>query len=95
MSHFLYILYSLKIDKYYVGESADPEFRKILHNQHHFKKNYTKAADDWIIALSFECTNRQDAVYLERFIKRMKSKVFIRKIIAGPNILKEILKKME
>ncbi|MEN9337288.1 MAG: hypothetical protein RLZZ500_2275, partial [Bacteroidota bacterium] len=34
-----------------------------------------------------------DALFLERFIKKMKSKVFIEKVIQNPEILTDILAK--
>jgi putative endonuclease len=91
--HFLYIIYSPKTDKFYVGETTNVEQRLALHNQHSFKKAFTTSAKNWVIKLSFECKSREEALDLERFIKRMKSKVFIQKIIKDPNILKDILNK--
>ncbi len=91
--HFLYILYSQNIDRYYIGESINPENRLQQHNTHHFKSNYTKAANDWKIVLTYTCQNKQDALYLEKFIKRMKSKKFIEKIIKNTLILNDILSK--
>jgi putative endonuclease len=43
--------------------------------------------------LTFECNDRNSTLYLERFIKKMKSKVFIEKIIQNPEILSDILSK--
>ncbi|KKM96658.1 hypothetical protein LCGC14_1175900 [marine sediment metagenome] len=60
------------MDRYYIGESPEPGLRLELHNAHHFKRAFTKAADDWEIALSKECSSKEDTLYLERFIKRMK-----------------------
>lgn len=91
--HFLYILYSYSADKFYIGESPDVVMRHDLHNKHHFKKSYTKIVEDWKIKLAFECEQRSDALYLERFVKRMKSKTFILKIIENPHILDDILLK--
>jgi putative endonuclease len=34
---------------------------------------------------------QEDAPYLERFVKRMKSKTFINKIIQKPSILNDLL----
>ena len=93
MKHFLYIIYSKSKDAYYVRESHNVEERLIKHNNHLYKGGYTKLASDWEIALSFECNNKYNAVYLEKFIKRMKSKKFITKIIQNPDILKDILNK--
>ncbi|MFS4417554.1 GIY-YIG nuclease family protein [Maribacter sp. 2307ULW6-5] len=91
--HFLYILYSHKIDKHYVGESPDMVNRLKQHNSHHFKGAFTKTASDWEIVLSFECGNRENALYLEKFVKRMKSRAFIEKIIKENEILADILRK--
>lgn len=91
--HYLYIIYSDTLDKYYVGETPDVEFRLAQHNNHYFKTNFTKSADDWILSLKCRCQNRQEALFLEKFIKRMKSKVFIEKIIDDPEILVELLKR--
>lgn len=57
-----------------------------------FKHAYTKAASDWKLKLVFECENELKAKKLERFIKRMKSRNFIIKIIEQPSILKDVLK---
>ena len=56
-------------------------------------KTFTKITDDWELILVFKCTDRSEALYLESFIKRMKSKVFIEKIISNPKILEDILSK--
>ena len=93
MNHCLYIIYSEAIDKYYVGETYDLEKRIEMHNTHSYKRAFTKAADDWYLKLAFNCKNREDALFLERFIKRMKSKKFIQKVILNPDILKDILTK--
>ena len=95
MSHFLYIIYSKSIDKYYVGESATVENRLELHNKHHFKTNFSKAASDWELKLSHSCHYKRDALFLERFIKRMKSRKFILKVIENPSILDDILLKRQ
>ena len=89
--HYLYIIYSQTADKYYVGETDDPEKRLQEHIFHRYKKGFTKAAADWKLVLKFKTVNREQAIYLEQFIKRMKSRKFIEKIIAQPAILDEIL----
>tara|TARA_R100001369_G_C3287289_1_gene163226 strand:+ start:116 stop:253 length:138 start_codon:yes stop_codon:yes gene_type:complete len=43
--------------------------------------------------LQTETLSKEDAIFLEKFIKRMKSKKFIRKIVDNPGILKDILEK--
>ena len=91
MIHFLYVLHSKSKDKYYIGETTDVNFRLNIHNSHGFKNSFTKIADDWTIVLQFECKDRNEAIYLENFTKRMKSKKFIQKIIDDKNILSDII----
>ena len=91
--HYLYIIYSSSLDKFYTGETTDVQERLLKHNEHAYQKAFTKAADDWTIKLQKKCENKSDAVYLEQFIKRMKSKKFILKIIQNPEILDDILSK--
>ena len=93
--HYLYILYSKILDRYYVGETPNTEIRLMQHSNHYFPKSYTKSAEDWEMVFSRECADRKDASYLERFIKRMKSKKFIQRIIQEPQILDDILSKKQ
>jgi len=93
MPHFLYILHSKLTNAYYTGETHNVEERILKHNNHSYQNSFTKITDDWELILVFECTDRSESLYLESFIKRMKSKVFIEKIIANPEILKDILSK--
>ncbi|MEM0543710.1 GIY-YIG nuclease family protein [Flavobacterium sp. j3] len=91
--HCLYILYSKTVDKYYVGESHNVEERILKHNEHAYKGSFSKIANDWELCLKLALDTSSDAIYLEKFIKRMKSKVFIEKIISNPDILLDILLK--
>jgi putative endonuclease len=95
MPRFLYILHSKTNTKYYVGETHDVKERIRKHNQHEYANAFSKIANDWALALAFECNNRNEALFLERFIKKMKSKIFIEKIIRNPEILSDILSKKQ
>jgi len=85
--HYLYVIYSERLHRYYVGETPNVEIRLAQHNNHYFKTNYTKSADDWKVLIKYECRSRQVALSLERFIKKMKSRAFIEKIVTNPKIL--------
>ncbi|PQJ75989.1 GIY-YIG nuclease family protein [Polaribacter gangjinensis] len=93
-NHFLYILYSKSADKFYIGESKDVNKRLEIHNLHSMKGAFTKIANDWEVKVIFECNNKNEALFIEKFIKKMKSRSFILKIIETPKILSEILSKM-
>ena len=81
------------LNRFYIGESENLKIRLDQHNSHYFKTNFTKGASDWKLVLAFKCKNKYDALYLEQFTKRMKSRTFIKKIIDRPSILKDILNK--
>ncbi len=91
--HFFYILFSKKANKYYLGETHNLDNRLDKHIKHIYSNSFTKIANDWQIILQFECDKREDAIYIEKFVKRMKSRKFIEKVIENPDILKSILLK--
>ncbi|MBK7964877.1 MAG: GIY-YIG nuclease family protein [Bacteroidetes bacterium] len=72
--HFLYILYSPTINKYYVGETKDLDQRLIEHRTRFFKGSYTSQTNDWELKLSLLFENINQARWAEAFIKRMNSK---------------------
>ena len=91
--HYLYIIYSKTADKFYVGETYDIQARISKHNEHYYSDSFTKITDDWELVFSFSCKDENEAVYLEKIIKRMKSKFFIQKVISDSKILDDILSK--
>ena len=76
-----------------MGETDDMELRLLKHNNHSYEGSFTKIAEDWQVVLLFECRSRNQSLLLEKFIKSMKSKIFIQKIIENPEILGDIISK--
>ena len=81
----VYILYSEKFNKYYVGVSENPEIRLTYHNLG--KKGWTKSGIPWKLVFKKEYPNRKTALAKERFIKRQKSRNFMEKLISGDYVL--------
>ena len=80
----VYILYSRTSDKYYVGQTRDVEKRIQQHNDPE-NTSFTSKSSPWVLVRSFKTgTDRGVALKVEKFIKRQKSRVFIKKIIADP-----------
>ncbi len=79
MPHYFYILYSEKANKYYIGETHNVDERIKKHNEHFYKNSYTKISDDWKLTLTFECFYNEEAIFFEKFFKRIKSIRFIGK----------------
>jgi putative endonuclease len=90
MHYYVYILYSQKLNRYYIGTTDDPSRRLLEHNTQKHKDAYTCKGIPWELMLSYACKTSKSAYDLERFIKRMKSRVFIEKVINTPSILVDI-----
>jgi len=79
--HFVYILYSPGFDKYYIGESENVDLRLKQHQTRFFRQASTAYTKDWKIVKKITVANRSHARTIEHYIKSMKSKIFIRKLI--------------
>ncbi|MDP2174619.1 MAG: GIY-YIG nuclease family protein [Bacteroidota bacterium] len=74
--HFVYVLYSLKVARYYIGETSDIEQRLIQHNQGFFKDSFTKIADVWILKRLITCPDIIVARKIEKHIKSKKENLY-------------------
>ncbi|MCB0482219.1 MAG: GIY-YIG nuclease family protein [Flavobacteriales bacterium] len=72
---FTYILYSKKLEKYYVGQSSDL-FQRIENHNSGLSK-FTKNGIPWTLIWSTELPSRQEALILEKKIKNMGAKRFL------------------
>jgi putative endonuclease len=79
--HFIYIIYSEKLDRFYIGETIDFLNRIDEHNNGFFKKSSTSIANDWKLSKLFTVNNRTEGRKVEGYIKAMKSKIFLKKLI--------------
>ena len=81
--HYLYVLYSAKSDKYYVGYTQRPRERLYEHNNAEIN-TYTSKHRPWVMHGLFEVGfDKTEAIRIERFIKRQKSRKLIEKIVLG------------
>ena len=79
--YILYILYSEKLDRYYVGYTNDFQRRISEHNR--VKGKYTDGGIPWILVYSESYDIKKSAMEREKFIKSRKSKQFIIDLISG------------
>ena len=91
---FTYILFSKQLDRFYIGSTNDRvENRLIKHNEKFFgTKAFTAKSEDWKIVWSVETESITHAEKIEKKIKKMKSKVFIRNLIMYPELTNKIFK---
>ena len=83
--HYVYIIYSDALDRYYIGESEDPETRLTFHNGGF--QRYTKRVRDWRLVFKACYKERTEAQGIERRIKSSKSRKTIQRWISGKDNL--------
>jgi putative endonuclease len=83
---YVYILYSVGHDKFYIGQTQDVHRR--LHEHNNMDKNtFTAKYRPWSLKAAFPVgDDRGMALKIERFIKKQKSKEFIKRLIFKQNI---------
>ena len=75
-----YIIYSAKLDRYYVGHAEDPALR--LARDHNGRRNYsTKAGAPWVHCWLKWFDTRAEAMAMERAIKARKSRAYLDALI--------------
>jgi putative endonuclease len=75
--HFVYVLYSISANKYYIGECEDLNTRIKQHQSGYYTDSYTAGIQDWELHFSVDCENRTQARKIESHIKRMKSRKYL------------------
>jgi putative endonuclease len=94
MSNFcVYILYSESLDKYYVGQTEDLGVRILFHNHPIESRKFTAKGIPWSLKISLACESKDHALRLESFIKKMKSRKFIERLIIDPQLRNDIIKR--
>ena len=79
--YFVYILYSKKIDQFYIGSTADIDQRVYKHNKKH--RGFTAQANDWQLVYSQTYQIKTEALKRELKIKKWKSRKMIEKLISS------------
>ena len=72
---FVYILFSDKSSRYYVGQTIDIDKRLKKHNQGNVQS--TRFGIPWRLVLQIEVSNRTEAIVLERKVKKRGAKRYI------------------
>ncbi len=82
--YFTYILQSKTSGKYYIGQTNDLEDRLYRHNAGHNKS--TKGRGPWVVVYSQLFESRDEAVALERKLKRFKNPSYMLQWISTQDI---------
>jgi putative endonuclease len=81
MPFFVYILYSLTKDKFYIGFTSNLEERINRHNQK--SKGFTGHINDWEMMYSESFATKSEALAREKQIKSCKSRSKIQQLISN------------
>jgi len=76
---YVYILYSVSRDRYYVGYTSNVDERVIEHNAG--ATNYTRSGKPWILVYKEQYELKSEAMKREREIKMKKSRKYIEYLI--------------
>ena len=71
----IYILFSLKLNKFYTGYSSD--FSRRLEEHNRGKTPFMKSGVPWSIVYLTEFETRKEAMTLEKFIKNRGARRFL------------------
>ena len=78
---YMYILYSKKLGKYYIGSSQDVQERLLRHNKGH--TTFTKTGIPWELVYTEQFPTREAAFKRELQIKKKKSRAYIEFLITS------------
>ena len=89
--HYVYILYSEKIDKYYIGITHSIDLRVHRHNSGYYENKWSAKGVPWSLFFSIKCSSKSQAFKIEQHIKAMKSKTYLRNLKKHNAISKRLL----
>ncbi|MFD2517463.1 GIY-YIG nuclease family protein [Salinimicrobium flavum] len=92
MGYVVYILYSIKLDRFYVGSSSNLGLRMAFHHSSPGYK-FTGKAADWQLFFKSDCADKKQAVNIEKHIKKMKSRKYIQNLKRYPEMVENLKKK--
>jgi len=75
----VYIIYSQKIDKYYIGYSSNVQDRLLKHNRH--SKGFSSTGIPWILVYSEHFDTKKDAMTRESQLKKWKNRERLESLI--------------
>jgi putative endonuclease len=90
MEFYVYILFSKKLNRFYVGTTDNPHKRLSEHNSGAFDNAFTRKGIPWSFFLIIERLESKQAYKIENHIKNMKSKKFIENLLKYPMIISNL-----
>ena len=86
---FVYVLFSEKLNKFYIGFTTNLEERLEFHQTAENRK-FTYNAKHWTVFLTIICDSNAQGLRIEKHIKSMKSKVYIQNLKKYPEMIEKL-----
>ena len=89
----VYILRSELLDRFYIGSTSDSIDGRLSKHDSKFygNKAFTAKAKDWVLYWSLETPTLSHAQRIEKKIKLMKSKIYIKNLTIYPELSAKLL----
>jgi putative endonuclease len=89
--HFVYILYSKTLNKFYVGESALVLTTIDQHLSKYFENPVSFVALDWEVYYKLECIDKIQALKIEQHLRKMKGFDYFENLVRNPDSAEKLL----
>ena len=93
MNNTVYILYSKKLDKHYIGFTENLIQRLEFHLNDTQSRKFTFKSDDWELIFTIECETKYQGLSIEKHIKSMKSRIYMQNVLQYPEMRFKLLEK--
>ena len=91
--HIVYILKSVKLNRFYIGYTSNLDLRLEFHADDTQTRKFTHSATDWELVFTINCATKKQGLLIEQHIKSMKSKVYIHNLTQYPEMTEKLLEK--
>ena len=95
MAFSVYILFSHKLKRFYVGTTDDVNKRFSEHNSGRYPDAFSSRGIPWVLFLVINNLNSNQAYNIERHIKAMKSSKYILNLKKYPDLLGKLIEKYQ
>jgi putative endonuclease len=90
---FVYILFSKKLNRFYIGSSDNFLKRLEEHNDIKYEDAFTAKGIPWELFFVINCNSSTQAYQIEKHIKNMKSTNYTRNFLKYPEIADKLIEK--
>ena len=91
----VYILHSISLNRFYIGMSSNLNNRLDFHLNPTESRKFTAKTNDWKLFISIDKLSKNQALNIEKHIKKMKSKIYIQNLLKYPEIIEKIILKYD